>query len=40
MERDKLQTSLNRTMEEKANIIKEGDENVDTISRSAERKIK
>ncbi len=40
MERDKLQTSLNRTTEEKATVIKEGDEHVEIIMKNAERKMK
>lgn len=40
MERDKLKSSLSRTMEEKAYVIKEGDENVESIMRNADRNIK
>ena len=40
LERDKLKSSLNRTMDEKQKLITEGDEHVEMISKESERKIK
>ena len=37
MERDKLKSSLNRTMEEKSKLIAEGDEHVEMITKKSER---
>ena len=37
MERDKLKTSLNRTMEEKSRLITEGDEHVELITKKSEK---
>ena len=40
LERDKLKSSLNRTMEEKQKLIAEGDEHVEMVTKKSERKIK
>lgn len=37
MERDKLKTSLNRTIEEKSKLITEGDEHVEIITKRSEK---
>lgn len=37
MERDKLKTSLNRTIEEKSKLITEGDEHVEMITKRSEK---
>ena len=40
MERDKLRSRLNRTIEEKKKIIKEGDEHIDTITEKYDKRIR
>ena len=37
MERDKLKTSLNRTVEEKSKLIAEGDEHLEMITKKSEK---
>ena len=37
MERDKLKSSLNRTMEEKSKLIAEGDEHLEMITKKSEK---
>ena len=37
MERDKLKSSLNRTMEEKSKLITEGDEHLEMITKKSEK---
>ena len=40
LERDKLKSSLNRTVEEKQKLITEGDEHVDMITKKSEKERK
>lgn len=40
MERDKLKSSLNRTVEEKQKLIAEGDEHVEMVTKKSEKEIK
>lgn len=37
MERDKLKTSLNRTVEEKSKLITEGDEHVEMVTKRSDK---
>ena len=40
LERDKIKTNLNRTLEENKKLVQEGDEHVDLVTKQSERRLK
>ena len=40
LERDKVKSKLNNTREEKRRLVREGDDNVEAITRESEKKIR